>query len=62
MGEINVNYSYPYNPNYDYMATMERINLDEEKASDLYRSKGFIISSPKKSIKKDINPPIGNWA
>lgn len=62
MGEINVNYSYPYNPNYDYMATMERINLDEEKNSDLYRSKGFIISSPKKSIKKDIKDPDGMYS
>ena len=59
MGEINVNYSYPDNPDFDYVAMMERINLDEEKNEDLYRGKGFIVSSPKKSIKKDIKDPDG---
>ena len=59
MGEINVNYSYPDNPDFDYVAMMERLNLDEEKSNDLYRGKGFIVSSPKKSIKKDIKDPDG---
>ena len=59
MGEININYSYTDNPDYDYIAMLERINLDQEKDDDLYKGKGFVISSPKKSIKKDIKDPDG---
>lgn len=57
--ELNVSYSYPYNPEYDYYTIMERINLDEEKDHDLATGNGFIISSPKATIKKDIKDPDG---
>lgn len=56
---LQVNFSYPNNPEYDYVAYLERINLDEEKKSDLQKNKGFIISSPKATIKKDIKNPDG---
>ena len=56
---IKVNYSYPNNPEYDYVAYMERINFDKEKEEDLKKGKGFIISSPKATLKKDIKNPNG---
>lgn len=56
---IKVNYSYPHNPEYDYVAYMERINFDEEKENDLKKGKGFVISSPKATLKKDIKNPHG---
>ena len=57
--ELNVKYSYPYNPDYDYETCFDRINLDEECEKDLATGNGFIISSPKATIKKDIKDPDG---
>ena len=54
---LNINYSYPNNPDYDIVAYLERINLDKEKERDLQTNKGFIVSSPKPTIKKDIKNP-----
>lgn len=56
---INISYSYPYSPEYDYYTILERINLDEEKDHDIATGNGFIISSPKATIKKDIKDPNG---
>lgn len=56
---INVNYSYPYSPEYEYYTIMEKINLDEERDHDISIGNGFIISSPKATIKKDIKDPNG---
>lgn len=56
---LKVNYSYPYSPEYDYYTIMERINLDEERIRDISTGNGFIISSPKATIKKDIKDPNG---
>src|SRR5574344_856480 len=57
--QMRVNYSYPDNPEYEYIAYMERINFDEEEVDDLRKGKGFIIDSPKATIKKDIKNPNG---
>ncbi len=56
---IRVNYQYPNNPDYDYVVYTERINFDKEKEHDLKTGKGFIISSPKATLKKDIRNPNG---
>ena len=56
---IKVDYTYPVNPDYDYAVYMERINFDEEKERDLQKGKGFVISSPRATIKKDIKNPNG---
>lgn len=50
---IDMKFSYPRNPNYDYEVRLERINLDEERESDLLCDNGFIISEPQ-NIKKDL--------
>ena len=56
---LTVNYSYPYSPDYDYETSVVRINLDEECEHDLENGTGFVISSPKATIKKDIKDPDG---
>lgn len=56
---IKVNYSYPDNSEYDYFARIERIDFDKEFELDLASGNGFIISSPKTTIKKDIKDPNG---
>ena len=57
---LNVNYRYPKNDEYDFIAYLERINFDKEKDEDLKKGKGFIISVPQKSsLKKDIKNPDG---
>lgn len=43
---------------YEYQLSMERINLDEEKATDVNTRGGFIISEPQ-SIKKDLKAMDG---
>jgi hypothetical protein len=57
--DINISYSYPHSPEFDYYTIMERINLDDEKDHDISTGKGFVISSPKATIKKDIKDPNG---
>lgn len=56
---ITINYSYPNNRDYDYTAHMERIDFDQERERDLLSGEGFIISTPKATIKKDIKDPNG---
>jgi hypothetical protein len=50
---INVNYTYPNNPDYEYSTSIEVIDLDAECDADIASGNGFLISAPKK-IKKDI--------
>lgn len=57
--ELKIKYSYPVSDEYDYFASIERINLDEERKKDIGEGTGFIISSPKANIKKDIKDPDG---
>lgn len=50
---MNVNMTYPNNPEYDVEVMLKKINLDEERIRDLRHNNGFIVSEPK-SIKKDL--------
>lgn len=54
---LQVNYSYPNSDEYEFLSYMERINYDEEKEKDIISGKGFLITSPKTTIKKDIKNP-----
>ena len=56
---LKVNYSYPMSEDYDYQTSIVRLNLDEECDRDIKSGNGFIISSPKATIKKDIKDPDG---
>lgn len=50
---INVNMTYPNNPEYDIEVMLKKINLDEERIKDLRHNNGFIVTEPQ-SIKKDL--------
>lgn len=50
---MNVNMTYPNNPEYDVEVMLKKINLDEERINDLRHNNGFIVTEPK-SIKKDL--------
>ena len=50
---MNVNVTYPNNPDYDMEVKLEKINLDKERVKDLRSNNGFIVTEPK-SIKKDL--------
>lgn len=55
---IAVTTSYPQSDEYEYETCIERINLDEERYSDVYNGKGFVVTSSK-PIKDDIRDPNG---
>lgn len=57
--ELKIRYSYPNNPDYEYAVYMERIDFDKERDHDIKTGKGFIISSPKATLKKDMKNPDG---
>lgn len=59
INRINENYSYPNETEYEYYANLPRIDFDQECQNDLMTGEGFIISSPKTTIKKDIKDPNG---
>lgn len=58
MGEINIKYQYPYDPEYEFTARMERIDLDAERELDIRTGNGFIVSEPQ-GIKKDLKARNG---
>ena len=53
---LSVNVSYPYSDEFEYETTLERINFDDERDSDLLRGNGFIVSDSN-GIRKDIKDP-----
>lgn len=59
---IKISYSYPNNPDFDYISYLERINFDEEMKEDIRTGNGFIIHSPKGSLKKDIKNEDGIYS
>lgn len=50
---LDLNISYPYDPNYEYKTQLERLDLDKERENDIMHDKGFIIA-PSQGIKKDL--------
>ena len=50
---MNVNMTYPNNPEYDFEVMLKKINLDKERINDLRHNNGFIVTEPQ-SIKKDL--------
>lgn len=50
---MNVNMTYPNNPEYDIEVMLKKINLDKERINDLRHNNGFIVTEPQ-SIKKDL--------
>lgn len=58
---MNVNVTYPNNPDYDMEVKLEKINLDKERVKDLRSNNGFIVTEPK-SIKKDLKAADGIYS
>ena len=56
--DLKVKYSYPDNPDFDYVSFLERIDFEKEKIEDLQKNKGFIIQASK-STKKELKNPQG---
>lgn len=50
---MNVNMTYPNNPDYEMEVMLKKINLDKERIADLKSGNGFIVTEPK-NIKKDL--------
>ena len=59
--KLNLNITYPYDPDYEYTTRLERINNDEERVMDLATNKGFIVA-PTQGIKKDIKNPFSIYS
>ena len=53
---INMNISYPYSDEYEYMTQLVRYNLDEERIHDILSDNGHIVS-PTRGVKKDMKDP-----
>ena len=58
MGNLKVNMSYPYNPDYDYKTYLERVNLDEKREESIMSGNGFLITQIQ-STKKIVKAPNG---
>lgn len=54
MGKININYSYPNDPEYDYSVEFEKVDLDKARRESISTGRGFIIREPQSSLKKDL--------
>ena len=60
--KLNINLSYPNNLEYDFYCRVEVIDFDKECKKDIETGKGFLISAPKATTKKDIKSPDGIYS
>ena len=56
---IPVKMQYPYSDEWEYSTSLVTLDLDAECQHDLETGNGFLISSPKATIKKDMKNPNG---
>lgn len=52
--QININLTYPNNPEYEYISKLTTIDMDKEAQNDINSGNGFLVSAPHATIKKDI--------
>ena len=57
----NIVLHYPYNNEYEYTTTLERIDLDKQRDEDIKTGRGFMITAPR-GIKKDIKNQDGIYS
>ena len=50
---LDLNVSYPYDPDFDYSTRLVRLNLDKEREEDIKNDRGFIVD-PTQGVKKDV--------
>ena len=60
--KLNINLSYPKSLDYDYFCRVEVIDFDKECKEDIKKGKGFIISAPKSTTKKEMKSPDGIYS
>ena len=60
--KLNIKLSYPNSLEYDFYCRVEVIDFDKECKHDLETGKGFIISAPKATTKKDVKSPDGIYS
>ena len=60
--QLNVTMTYPRSDVYDYFSKIEIIDMDKEAKEDIATGRGFLISSPKNSNKKDLKDPNGIYS
>lgn len=60
--QIYVNLTYPNSHEFEFLTKLEIIDLDKEAQEDIRTGKGFEISSPKATNKKDIKNPDGIYS
>jgi len=56
---VNNRDRYPFSNEWDYEASIETIDLNDEMEQDIRIGNGFLISPSNKSIKKDLKDPDG---
>lgn len=54
MGKLNIKYNYPRNKDYDFIARLTRVNLDDVRKDYLNKGKGFVVKSVQPSVIKDL--------
>ena len=60
--QIRINISYPNSDKYEYQTKIEIIDLDKEAQLDIASGRGFLITSPKSTNKKDMKNPDGIYS
>lgn len=60
--KLNINLSYPKSLEYDFYCRVEVIDFDKECKEDIKKGKGFIISAPKATTKKEVKSPDGIYS
>lgn len=60
--QLNVTMTYPRSNEYEYISKIMVIDMDKEAQEDIETGRGFLISSPKKTNKKDLKDPNGIYS
>lgn len=53
---LDIKYSYPFNPDYEYEARLKRVDLDKKREESILNNEGFIIKKHQ-GVNKDIKEP-----
>lgn len=50
---LDINVSYPYDPEFEYHTRLVRLDLDKEREEDIKHDRGFVVD-PTQGVKKDV--------
>lgn len=60
--KLNVRLTYPHSDTYEYFTRLDVIDMDKECQKDIDSGDGFLITTPMKTIKKDIHNMNGIYS